>query len=207
MFCAQIAANRTAKTRRLGERIIRLVSALGVAALLLAFQVNSCVFAAASTAHAASAFHGSAHQPTGPRTQDAVETVDAYLHRLGLGNKISVVCVFSGEDQECLRQIDLYRRLLAVPGMDGQSGKLILFTRDGAIPAYRTLKERNLKVHSIGSFPSEAGGLPTELDGLPTALGSIAILDRTGALVKKWNGFPSASQQKEVLELVHRLLQ
>jgi predicted transcriptional regulator len=41
---------------------------------------------------------------------------------------------------------------------------------------------------------------------LPTALGSIAILDKAGALLKSWEGFLSAAQQEEVLGFVQRSL-
>jgi hypothetical protein len=148
-----------------------------------------------------------AHQPAAPHIQE-VESTDAYLHRLGLGNTISVFFVFSAEDPTCMKQVNFYKRLLAVPGMDGKSGRLIMFTRDGLVPALQALKARSLTPHATGSFPTALGvDTPGLAKGnLPTALGSIAILDKAGALLKSWEGFLSAAQQEEVLGFVQRSL-
>ena len=168
---------------------------LGLATVLFSFQVLLSAFATESLGTPRSR----GDRVGAPILQEE-ETTGAYLHRLGLGSNISVSVVFSAEDPTCLKQIDFYRRLLAVPGMDGKIGRLIVFTKDGASPAYRALKDRNLKPHAVGSLPTAAGSLPT-------GLGSVAIFDKAGAILRSWNGFLSAAQQEDVLELVKRSLQ
>jgi hypothetical protein len=40
----------------------------------------------------------------------------------------------------------------------------------------------------------------------PTELGSVVFLDKVGAIVKVWKGFPSPAQQQEVIEFARRSL-
>ncbi len=137
------------------------------------------------------------HGASGALSQQ--ESLDSYLQRLRLGTKASVVVVFSAQEPRALQQVEFYRRLLEVSGMDGTIGRFILFTRDGVAPAVVALKDRNFKAHTVGSYPAESGGLPT-------AMGSVAILDSAGLVLKSWSGFPAIEQQTEVVRFLEKTI-
>lgn len=92
-----------------------------------------------------------------------------------------------------------YKTLLGLPGMDGVAARVIILTRGGAAPAMMALKGDGIKAHSISSYPEDAADLPT-------ALGSVFILDKTGAVLKRWDKFPTPAQQEEVIAPVKGLL-
>jgi len=134
-----------------------------------------------------------------PSVSSKQESLDAYFRRLRLGTKASVIVVLSAQDPRVLEQVEFYRRLAAVPGMDGKGGRLILFARDGVVPATEALWTKSFKAHVAGSYPEESGDLPT-------VIGSVAVLDATGSVLRKWSGFPSLEQQEEIVRVLERAL-
>jgi hypothetical protein len=119
----------------------------------------------------------------------------AYLRRLGLGKKLTVYFVFSHEVPESLLNTGFYKRLGSLPQLDKVNGRLILLTVDGVAPGLEALKAAGVTVHGAGSFP-------TEHDGLPLKMGSVAVLDASGKILRSWFGFPKPEQQDEIVKFI-----
>lgn len=120
---------------------------------------------------------------------------NAYLRRLGLGKKVTVLFVFSSEDEKSLANMAFYKRLGLLPLFDKVNGRLIVLTRQGVAPAIEALKAAGVKLNSAGSYPEDPAGLPV-------AIGSVVVLDPDGAVVKAWTGFPATRQQDEIIKFL-----
>lgn len=130
--------------------------------------------------------------------QEIVGPAADYMRRLGLGKKMTLLFVFNSEDKESRSQIGFYKRLSALPQFDKINGRLIVLTVQGVVPAMDMLKEAGVTLHAGGSFPEEHGGLPVKM-------GSVAILDGGGKIVRSWFGFPSSAQQDEIVKFVEEM--
>lgn len=173
-----------------------------VTVVCLSLTVASSDRHASPLRHQAPVLHTSADASTpgaAHETPQDAETTLQYLKRLGLGKTLSIAVVFSADCEECLKQVPFFKRVIALPGMDGTKGRFMVLTRNGAVPAFTALKNAGFSGHTVGSYPED----PLEL---PSALGSVVILDRDGKILTRWSGAPSSPQQEDILAKLKSLL-
>jgi hypothetical protein len=110
---------------------------------------------------------------------------------VGLGKEATVLIVISPDCQPCLESIAFYKKLLALPRMDGTARRLVILAQNGVIPVKRLLDEQNFKPHGLTSGPAATH----EIQDLPTLI----VLDPSGKRRGNWTGKLTAKQEAEVL--------
>ena len=123
------------------------------------------------------------------------------MKRLGLGTEATVVVAFAAEQcAPCRQAIPFYKRLLALPRMDGNALRLIVVATDGLWPVKDVLDSQRFEPHRLNSGPYPARRLPG-VSGTPALL----LLDRAGKVVRVWEGPLSGAQQQEIIDAINKL--
>lgn len=119
---------------------------------------------------------------------------------LGLGSDKTLVVVFAAERcPDCRTAIPFYRKLMALPRMDGKVRRLVIVAMDGLWPVKEILDPAKLEPHRLTSGPYPGQKLP-DVTKAPTVL----LLDRAGKTIGKWEGALSAAQQEEIVQAVSK---
>jgi hypothetical protein len=120
---------------------------------------------------------------------------------LGLGTESTVVVAFASERcAPCTQLIPFYKRLLALPRMNGKVRRLVVVAVDGLWPVKLILDPHKFEPHRLTSGPYPAQRLP----GV-TATPSLLLLDGAGKTVGKWEGGLSAAQQEDVIAAINKV--
>jgi thiol-disulfide isomerase/thioredoxin len=123
------------------------------------------------------------------------------LKGLGLGTEATVIVTFASEDcAPCVQAIPFYKRLLALPRMDGKARRFIVVAVDGLWPVKDILDPQRFEPHRLTSGPYPARRLPG-VSGTPALL----LLDRAGKTVRVWEGPLSNAQQQEIIDAINKL--
>ena len=123
---------------------------------------------------------------------------EADIRKLGLGSASTAVIAVTGDCSACVESVDFYKRLMALPAVDGQSRRVVVVAMDGAMPARRLFEPHGFKPHSLTSGPYKF----KEIAGVSQP-GTILVLDAAGNQRGKWVGPLTASQEQEVIRAMN----
>src|SRR5687768_414674 len=79
-------------------------------------------------------------QTTTPQTGLEVPQIGS----LKLGKASTVIIVFATDCKPCLQALPFYKKLMALPGMDGVERRMNMMTTDGALPGTLVLEANGL---------------------------------------------------------------
>jgi hypothetical protein len=120
---------------------------------------------------------------------------------LGLGTEATVVVAFASDRcPECRNAIPFYKRLLALPRMDGKTRRLIIVATDGLWPVKDVLDPQKLEPNRLTSGPYPGRTLP----GV-TKTPAVMLLDPRGKTVGIWEGALSSAQQEAIVAAINKL--
>jgi hypothetical protein len=115
---------------------------------------------------------------------------------VGLGKEVTVLLVLSPDCIPCRNSMGFYRRLIALPQMDGRLGRIVVLAQGGVVPMNRVLDESGFKPHGVTSGPAATH----EIRDLPF----VVVLDRAGRRQGSWSGVLTLAQEEEVVARVKR---
>lgn len=120
---------------------------------------------------------------------------------LGLGTEATVIVTFASEDcAPCVQAIPFYKRLLALPRMDGKARRFIVVAVDGLWPVKDVLAPHAFEPHRLTTGPYPARRLPGVV-----RTPALLLLDRAGRTIRVWEGPLSSAQQQEIIAAINRL--
>lgn len=125
-------------------------------------------------------------QPPKPTSYDA--------RSVGLGKLSTVVVIMASGCKACFDAVPFYKRLLALPGMDGKARRLVVVAMDGVWPVKYKTDAVQFTPHRLTSGPYPGLNFPGVKEA-PT----IVVLDAAGKQRGAWAGPLTAEQQKAVI--------
>jgi len=117
------------------------------------------------------------------------------LSVVGLGSEITVLVVVEPDCARCRDSIPFYKRLIALPRMDGKVRRLVVIGRKGVIPVQDMLQAASFKPHRLTSGPREPVAAIKEV---PT----IILLDANGKRMSMWTGVLTQQQEEQVVSAI-----
>lgn len=119
---------------------------------------------------------------------------------LGLGTEATIVIAMSTTCTSCIESMEAYKRLTALPGMDGKGRRVVAVAMDGVWPLKDLADPLGFKPHRLTSGPYPR----THLPGVSEA-GSVLLLDRDGKARGKWVGRLSADMERNIVSALAAL--
>lgn len=112
---------------------------------------------------------------------------------LKLGKESTVIVVFATTCEACLKALPFYKKLLALPGMDGVERRMNVMTTDGAVPGTKALDANGITPHHLSSYPNYSA-----ID-VPYVPSTVYVLNAAGQLIGKWTGALTVSNEEEIV--------
>ena len=117
-----------------------------------------------------------------------------------MGTRLTVIVFVEPDCQACTESLGFYRRLTALPGLDGKSGRLVVMTTRALWPVKQALDEAKppLKYHSIVTLPEDGRFRLVEF---PT----IAVFDGASKTIGRWTRRLSSAQEQDVVAAISKV--
>lgn len=112
-----------------------------------------------------------------------------------LGKSGTLVIAFSSQCPYCIASVPFYKKLSAIPRMDGLDFRMIVLAMDGLDPVTDYLASAGLAPHTVASFPKAR---PLAIQGTPTVL----LLEGDGRLKDSWVGQLTPEAEASILARV-----
>ena len=113
---------------------------------------------------------------------------------VGMGSEATVLVVLDLDCQPCLESMPFYKKLLALPRMDGFKRRVVVLSKRGVVPIARMLDQQGFKPHKLTSGPAAV----REVETAPT----VVVIGPNGKRRGAWTGRLTAAQEAEVFAAI-----